>query len=100
MDYNFFILASAVLAIAYGIILIKMILQLSSGNEKMKEIAGAIQEGANAYLNRQYKTIAIVALVLFLIIGFIEQLGWSMAIAFLIGAFLSGLTGYIQCSEP
>ncbi len=95
MDYNFFILASAVLAIAYGIILIKMILQLSSGNEKMKEIAGAIQEGANAYLNRQYKTIAIVALVLFLIIGFIEQLGWSMAIAFLIGAFLSGLTGYI-----
>ncbi len=95
MDYNFFILASAALAIVYGIILIKMILQLSPGNQKMKEIAGAIQEGAKAYLNRQYKTIALVAAVLFLIIGFIEQLGWSTATSFLIGAFLSGLTGYI-----
>ncbi len=95
MDYTFFVLASAVVAISYGIILIRMILQLSPGNERMREIAGAIQDGAKAYLNRQYKTIAMVALVLFLIIGFIEQLGWSTAIAFLIGAFLSGLTGYI-----
>jgi K(+)-stimulated pyrophosphate-energized sodium pump len=96
MDYTIlFILASAVLAIAYGIILIKMILQLSPGNERMKEIAKAIQDGAQAYLNRQYKTIILVAVILFLVIGFIEQLGWSTAIAFLIGAFLSGLTGYI-----
>jgi len=95
MDYTIFILASAVIAIAYGIVLIKMILRLSPGNDKMKEIAKAIQDGAKAYLNRQYRTIALVALVLFLIIGFIDKLGWSTAIAFLIGAFLSGLTGYI-----
>ena len=96
MDYIIiFILTSSVLAIAYGIILIKLVMQLSPGNERMREIAQAIQDGAKAYLNRQYKTIVLVALILFFIIGFIKQLGWSTAIAFLIGAFLSGLTGYI-----
>jgi len=61
----------------------------------MQAIAKAIQEGAKAYLNRQYKTIAAVAVVIFLIIGFVPKLGWTMALAFLIGAFLSALTGYI-----
>jgi len=90
-----FIFASAVLAIIYGIILIRLVLKMPAGNEKMQAIAKAIQEGAEAYLNRQYKTIASVAAVLFLIIGFIPKLGWPMALAFLLGAFLSALTGYI-----
>ena len=90
-----FILGSAALAIIYGLVLIKMVLSYAPGNEKMKEIASAIQAGAKAYLNRQYKTIFYVAVVLFLIIGFVPSLGWETAIAFLVGAFLSGLTGYI-----
>jgi len=90
-----FILGSAVLAIVYGAILIRLVLRLPAGNEKMQAIAKAIQEGAKAYLNRQYKTIAAVAVVIFLIIGFVPKLGWTMALAFLIGAFLSALTGYI-----
>ena len=90
-----FILGSAVLAIIYGFVLIKMVLRLPAGNEKMQEIAKAIQEGAKAYLNRQYKTIAMVAAVLFLVIGLMPSLGWTTALAFLVGAILSALTGYI-----
>ncbi len=89
------ILGSAALAIVYGLILIKMVMRVSRGNEKMQQIAKAIQEGAKAYLNRQYKTIAIVAVVLAVIIGLVPKLGWTTAAAFLVGAFLSGLTGYI-----
>lgn len=95
MIFPALILGSAVLAILYGLFLIYKITRLSPGNAKMQEIAKAIQEGAKAYLNRQYKTVTVVAVVLFLIIGFVPKLGWEMAIAFLIGAFLSGLTGYI-----
>lgn len=87
------ILGSAVLAIAYGAILIQMVMKLGTGNEKMQAIAKAIQEGAQAYLNRQYKTVGMVAVVLFVAIG--AGLNWPTAIAFLIGAFLSGLTGYV-----
>ncbi|MDP2709199.1 MAG: sodium-translocating pyrophosphatase [bacterium] len=90
-----FILSSAGLAIVYGAILAKLVLRLPAGNEKMQAIAKAIQEGAKAYLNRQYKTIAAAAAVIFLIIGFTPQLGWLTAAAFLLGAFLSALTGYI-----
>ena len=90
-----FILSSGALAIVYGVILAKLVLRLPAGNEKMQAIAKAIQEGARAYLNRQYKTIAVAAAVIFLIIGFVPKLGWTMAGAFLLGAFLSGLTGYI-----
>jgi K(+)-stimulated pyrophosphate-energized sodium pump len=95
MTTTFLIFGSAILAIVYGAVLIKMVLRLSAGNEKMQEIAKAIQEGAKAYLNRQYKTIAMVAGVLFIIIGLVPSLGWITAIAFLIGALLSALTGYI-----
>lgn len=87
------ILGSALLAIAYGAVLIQMVMKLGAGNEKMQAIAKAIQEGATAYLNRQYKTVGIVAVVLFVAIG--AGLNWPTAIAFLVGAFLSGLTGYI-----
>lgn len=89
------ILGGAALAIAYALFLIRKVNALPAGNDRMRAIARAIQEGANAYLNRQYKTIAVVAVVLFLAIGFMNSLGWTTAIAFIIGAFLSGLTGYI-----
>jgi len=61
----------------------------------MREIAAAIQEGAQAFLNRQYSTVAVVAAVLFILIGLIPQLGWLTASAFLIGSVLSALAGYI-----
>lgn len=89
------ILAAAVVAIVYGLVYIQVILKLPQGNEKMKAIAQAIQEGARAYLNRQYRTVAIAAVVLFLIIGLIPALGWMTALAFLVGAFLSAVAGYI-----
>lgn len=92
---TFFIFGSALVAIIYGAIMIASILRLPDGNDKMKEIASAIQAGARAFLNRQYKTVAMVALVLFLIIGFVPALGWLTALAFLAGAVLSALTGYI-----
>ena len=95
MMTTLFILGGAVVAIVYGAIVIASILRLPSGNEKMKEIAAAIQAGAKAFLNRQYKSVAMVAAALFLIIGFIPALGWLTAVAFLCGAALSALTGYI-----
>ncbi len=90
-----FALVSSVVAIAYGLFLIKVVMSKGSGDEKMKAIALAIQQGASAYLNRQYKTIGVIAVVLFLIIGIIPALGWMMAFSFLFGAILSALAGYI-----
>ncbi|MFA6514152.1 MAG: sodium-translocating pyrophosphatase [Patescibacteria group bacterium] len=95
MMTTLFILGGAIVAIIYGAIVIASILRLPAGNDKMKEIAAAIQAGAKAFLNRQYKSVAVVAAVLFLIVGFVPALGWITAIAFLSGAVLSALTGYI-----
>ncbi len=89
-----FALACAVVALVYGFISVKWILQQPDGNERMRQIASAVQEGAKAYLNRQYTTIAIVGVVLFLLLGFGLK-NWYTAIGFLIGAVLSGATGYI-----
>ncbi|OJU79811.1 MAG: sodium-translocating pyrophosphatase [Chlamydia sp. 32-24] len=91
-DYGF-VIACGFLAILYGIIMIRYILSLSSGNEKMQSIASAIQEGASAYLNRQYQMITLVGIVIFALLTWI--LGWHVGIGFLIGAILSGLAGYI-----
>ena len=74
-----FALGCAILAILYGIWQSARILRLPAGNERMQEIAAAVREGANAYLRRQYTTIAVVGVILFLIIGFIPQLGWATA---------------------
>ncbi len=92
-DAIIFALATGVLAILYGLYLIVWILRKPAGNERMREIAAAIQEGAMAYLRRQYTTIAMVAIVLILLIGFF--LSWQAAIGFAIGALLSGATGFI-----
>ncbi len=90
-----FSIASSILAILFGFFSILWILKQPQGNEKMREIAAAIQQGASAYLNRQYITIACVGLVLFFVILFIPSLGLYTALAFAVGAILSGAAGYI-----
>ncbi|MBI2754304.1 MAG: sodium-translocating pyrophosphatase [Betaproteobacteria bacterium] len=85
----------AITAILYGGWQITRILSLPDGNDRMREISAAVREGAIAYLWRQYKTIGMVGLVLFLVIGFVPQLGWVTAFGFLIGALLSGACGII-----
>jgi K(+)-stimulated pyrophosphate-energized sodium pump len=90
-----FALVCAVLAIVYGVWQIGRILRLPDGNPRMREIAAAVREGAIAYLWRQYKTIAIVGVILFLVIGLVPGLGWSTAWGFFLGAVLSGACGII-----
>ncbi|OGU23812.1 MAG: sodium-translocating pyrophosphatase [Hydrogenophilales bacterium RIFOXYD1_FULL_62_11] len=88
-----FALVAAGLALLYGIVSIKWIIGLPTGNDRMREIAAAVQEGASAYLNRQYTTIAMVGIIL--LIAIFVALGWQTAVGFALGAILSGLTGYI-----
>ena len=87
------VICSGVLALLYGAFTIRSVLSLSTGNEKMVQIASAIQEGARAYLNRQYQVITLVGLVILAILTWL--LGWHVAVGFLIGSVLSGLAGYI-----
>jgi len=87
------VLLCGVLALAYGLWTIRSVLALSAGNARMQEIAAAIQEGAGAYLNRQYTTIAGVGAVVFILA--IIFLGWEVGVGYLIGAALSGAAGYV-----
>ncbi|NNL96210.1 MAG: sodium-translocating pyrophosphatase [Xanthomonadales bacterium] len=86
-------LGSAVLAVLYGIWTARWVVSQPAGNEKMQGIAAAVQEGASAYMNRQYSTIGVVGVVLFAVVGF--ALDWATAIGFAIGAIFSALAGYI-----
>jgi len=92
-DTLYLIIAAGFLAILYGYIVGKQVISASPGNKKMQEIAGAIQEGARAYLNRQYKTITIVGIIILIIITF--ALGFWVGLGFFIGSFLSGFAGYV-----
>ncbi|HVW63383.1 MAG TPA: sodium-translocating pyrophosphatase [Nitrosospira sp.] len=83
----------AMAALVYGMVSIKWIVGLPAGNDRMRDIATAIQQGASAYLNRQYTTISIVGVIL--LVAIFVALGWKTAVGFALGAFLSGLTGYI-----
>jgi K(+)-stimulated pyrophosphate-energized sodium pump len=86
-------IAAGAVAIVYGLLAVRWIVAQPAGNARMQEIAAAIQAGAQAYLNRQYTTIAVVGVVLFAVLGL--ALDWPTAGGFAVGAVLSGLTGYI-----
>ena len=86
-------LGSALVAVIYGLLTTTWVLGKPTGSEKMQKIAAAIQEGAQAYMNRQYSTIAVVGVVLFLVVGL--ALDWATAVGFAIGAVFSGMAGYI-----
>ena len=86
-------IGAGIIAILYGVFSVRWILAQPAGNARMQEIAAAIQAGARAYLNRQYRTIAIVGVILFIALG--VSIGWASAGGFAVGAILSGLAGYI-----
>jgi K(+)-stimulated pyrophosphate-energized sodium pump len=88
-------LVGAGVAVGYGLYLTWWLLRQPDGNERMRQIASAVQEGAAAYLRKQYTTIAVVAVVPFLVLGFYHKLGWGTAIGFLVGAILSAAAGFI-----
>jgi K(+)-stimulated pyrophosphate-energized sodium pump len=90
-----FALVCAAIAIGFGVGLTVWVLGRPAGTERMREISRAVQEGAAAYLRRQYMTIAAVSIVPFLLLGFYHKLGWGTAVGFLIGAILSAAAGFI-----
>ena len=90
-----FALVCGLIAIVYGALLIAWVLKQPAGNERMQDIARAIQEGAMAFLRRQYTTVAIAAVIVAILIAIAPPLGWKPAVGFLIGAILSGAAGFI-----
>ena len=90
-----FALVCAAAAVLYGLYLTYWLLSQPAGNERMREISGAVQEGAAAYLKKQYTAIAVVAIAPILLIGFYNKLGWGTAFGFVIGAVLSAAAGFI-----
>jgi K(+)-stimulated pyrophosphate-energized sodium pump len=94
---NWFVIAvlAGVFSLLYGLWAIRSIMAAPAGDKRMGEIARAIQEGANAYLSRQYRTIAIVGFPVFVAAFFVPAFGWKVAVGFLIGAVLSGVAGFI-----
>lgn len=92
-QFLLFAIISSAVAIVYGLFLASSIFKKNAGNEKMQEISAAIREGAKAYLNRQYKTIFYIAIILFVILWL--AIGMTTALGFVLGAFLSALAGYV-----
>jgi len=90
-----YVLGAAILGIVYAAYLAQRILALPEGDEKMKSIAAAIQEGAMAFLNRQYRTVLVIGVIVFVLIGLVPSLGWTVAAGFAVGAVLSALAGYV-----
>jgi K(+)-stimulated pyrophosphate-energized sodium pump len=93
MNAYLVVVAGGVLALLYGMWTSRQVLAADAGTARMQEISGAVQEGAKAYLNRQYRTIAIVGAIIFLIL--LATLGWHSAVGFLVGSVLSGAAGYV-----
>ncbi|HTI85724.1 MAG TPA: sodium-translocating pyrophosphatase [Alphaproteobacteria bacterium] len=93
MDYTWIVLACGLLAVLYGVFASRAILAAPSGTDRMRAIAAAVQEGASAYLNRQYSTIAVVGVVIAAFLWW--RLGWYVAVGFIVGAVLSAAAGYI-----
>ncbi len=91
--YVYVVIACGALALLYGLVTSRQVLSANAGTARMQEISGAVQIGARAYLNRQYRTVAIVGIVILVILG--ALLGLHVAIGYLIGAVLSGTAGYI-----
>src|SRR5438270_7799313 len=87
------VIACGILALLYGWVTSRQVLAADAGSARMQEISGAVQEGARAYLNRQYTTIAIVGIVILIILAW--MLGWRVGVGFLLGAILSGVAGYV-----
>src|SRR5579875_1632573 len=93
MSWYWLVIASGLIAVLYGIVTARLVLAADPGTERMKEIAAAVQEGAQAYLSRQYRTIAMVGVVIFIILFL--ALGWRTGVGYLVGAVLSGAAGFI-----
>ncbi|HWB52310.1 MAG TPA: sodium-translocating pyrophosphatase [Stellaceae bacterium] len=93
MSAQILVIACGVIALLYGLITSRQVLAANAGTARMQEISGAVQVGASAYLNRQYRAIAMVGIVILIILG--ATLGWRVAVGYLIGAVLSGAAGYI-----
>ena len=95
MDFNtvLFGVAGGLAAVLFAVVLIFLVLRVPTGNDRMREIAAAIQEGASAYLNRQYTVIAIIGVVIAIVIGIF--INWKTAVLFVIGAVLSAAAGYV-----
>src|SRR3989338_10369862 len=93
MNAIWFAILTALIALTYGVVIIRRLLKLPSGDEKMKSIAAAIEEGAGAYLKRQYRSVGLVAVPIFLLLWWF--ISFTTAVGFLIGAVLSALAGYI-----
>src|SRR5260370_29780014 len=100
MDPNtaWFGVAGGLAAVAFAVVLIFLVLSKPTGNDRMREIAAAIQEGAAAYLNRQYTVIAIIGVIIAIVIGFF--INWSTAALYVLGAVLSASAGYVRMHIP